>query len=386
MAFRLVIIAAASVIWMPCVHWLFRSHPATFASTKGLPLQARELAARQLELWRDPVLKQREIGRMRSSNAEWDFMGRSFLVWSLGEMAFRDPAQRNQYVRVMDEIILETLRLENEQGPYFFLMRYARARPYVAQPMRSLFLDSEIALMLATRRLVEERADYQPLLRARVEAMIGQMRRSPLLMAESYPDECWLFDHAVALAAIRLADVLDGTDHMAFLREWIANARQHLIDPKTGLLIYSFSTRGVPRQGPEGSSIWMAAHCLRVIDEAFAQDQYARAKKELGVSSLGFGWSREWPRSWPGSADIDSGVVIPLLDISAGGSGLALVGASSFGDHEFLSELNTTLDFAAFPERTAGGLKYCASNQVGDAVMLYSCVLGPIWEKVKGLP
>jgi hypothetical protein len=62
---------------------------------------------------------------------------------------------------------------------------------------------------------------------------------------------------------------------------------------------------------------------------------------------------------------------------------LALIGAASFDDADFLSQLHTTLEFAAFPRRDQGRLKYCASNQVGDAVMLYSAVLGPVWQRVK---
>ena len=76
--------------------------------------------------------------------------------------------------------------------------------------------------------------------------------------------------------------------------------------------------------------------------------------------------------------------MIPLLDISAGGSGLAFIGASSFGDLPYLARLHATLDFAAFPVRDATGLKYCAGNQVGDAVLLYADVLGPLWQKVLG--
>jgi hypothetical protein len=30
-----------------------------------------------------------------------------------------------------------------------------------------------------------------------------------------------------------------------------------------------------------------------------------------------------------------------------------------------------------------GRLKYCASNQVGDAALLYAATLGPLWQKVK---
>jgi hypothetical protein len=202
-------------------------------------------------------------------------------------------------------------------------------------------------------------------------------------MLESYPDECWMFDHCVALDAIKMSDYLDGTDHSQLIHDWIAMAKQKLVDPKSGLLISSFTTRGAPLAGPEGSSIWMVAHSLQLLDEDFARDQYQRARKELGTVTLGFGYAHEWPESWKGEANIDSGPIIPGFDISAGSSGMAFIGASSFGDDQFLASLAATVDFAGFPSRTGGRLKYCASNQVGDAALLYAATLGPLWEKVK---
>jgi hypothetical protein len=44
--------------------------------------------------------------------------------------------------------------------------------------------------------------------------------------------------------------------------------------------------------------------------------------------------------------------------------------------------LATTLDMAGFPSRKDGQLKYCASNQVGDAAILYATVLGPLWARI----
>jgi len=379
----LVVLLLAAALWLPSVHLFFKQAPARFHSATGVPPKARALAERHLRLWSDPELRKREIERMRGSNAEWDFMGRTFLAWSLAEMSLREPAQKENYLRILDVIIDETIRLEREKGIYFFLMPYAQAQPYVEKPARSLFLDGEIAMMMALRRAVEEKAEYRQLMMERIGHMLERMQRSKALAAESYPNECWLFDHAVALAAIRFGDYLDGTDHSAFLREWIAKAKQNLLHPETGLLVSSYTTDGQPLDGPEGSTIWFASHCLRVVDEEFARDQYQRSRKELGRELFGFAWSREWPKSWKGPLDIDSGVVIPGLEVSPGGSGLAFIGAGSFGDMEFLTKLHSTLDFAAFPKREQGRLKYCASNQVGDAAMLYACVLGPIWEKVK---
>ena len=62
---------------------------------------------------------------------------------------------------------------------------------------------------------------------------------------------------------------------------------------------------------------------------------------------------------------------------------MAFIGASTFDDGIFLRSLAATLDFAGFPSRSHGRLKYCASNQVGDAALLYAATLGPLWQKVK---
>jgi hypothetical protein len=376
--------AMATLIWLPCLHFFYAKPVSHFRQEQGISPEARQLAARHLQLWTDPALRDEELKKMRVSNAEWDFMGRSYLVWSLANMALRDPASKPVYLRTMDQIIDETLRLEKQEGMYFFLMSYAKDGRYVMQPAHSLFLDSEIALMLAARRVVGEKPEYKPLLTERVNAMVERFQKSRHMILESYPDQCWVFDHCVALDAIKMADYLDGTDHSALIDQWLAMAKRRLVDPKSGLLISSFTTDGTALDGPEGSSIWMVTHSLQLLDADFARDQYQRARKELAAVTLGFGYAHEWPQSWPGAEDVDSGPIIPVFDISAGSSGMAFIGASSFGDGKFLGSLAATLDFAGFPSRTGGRLKYCASNQVGDAALLYATTLGPLWEKVAG--
>jgi len=320
---------------------------------------------------------------MRASNAEWDFMGRSYLVWSLANMALREPGSKSFYLQTMDQIIDETLRLEKENGVYFFLMPYAKVRPFVTQPPHSLFLDGEIALMLGCRRMVEEKPESKPLLTERIDGIVARFKQSPHLALESYPDECWAFDHVIAFDAMRIEDYLDGTDHSTLIRDWVAMARRKLVHDESGLLLSTFSTDLVPVIGPEGSTLWMLAHCLQILDEDFARDQYQRTRQQLGTITLGFGYAHEWPLSWRGEPDIDSGPIVPVFDISAGSSGMAFIGAAAFDDRPFLSALAATLDFSAFPSRKDGGLKYCASNQVCDAALLYAAKLGPLWERLK---
>jgi len=373
----------ALAIWLPCLHFFFRKPLSNFYQENGISPKARQLAARHLQLWTDPKLRQAELKKMRSSNAEWDFMGRSFLVWSLANMGLREPQMKAQYLPVMDQIIQETVKIEQQDGIYAFLMPYAKDRPYRVKPARSLFIDGEIALMMGARRMLQEEPAYKQPMTERLKLIEERWRGNPIMAAESYPDECWTFDHAVALAAFKVADRLDGTDHTALCRRWIAIAKAKLVHKESGLLVSAYETDGTPIYGPEGSTIWMVAHCLQVVDEPFARDQYERARKELGRVVLGFGYCTEWPASWQGPCDIDSGMVIPVFQVSAGSSGMAFMAASSFHDWNFLRSLNATLDMAAFPSRRNGQLKYCASNQVGDAALLYASVLGPLWEKAR---
>ena len=250
---------AATAIWLPCLHFVYwRPIPPPKEESEVEPLASR-LAAQQLYLWTDAESRPWELAKMRSSNAEWDFMGRSFLVWALANRSLRHPEQKTACLEVMDRIIEETLKTEQERGMFHFLMPYARNRPFVMQPPRSLFLDGEIAMMLASRRLVATKESYREPLRQRVEEMVRRMEAGPVLCAESCPDECWMFCNSAA-------------------------------------------------------------------------DQYRRARKELGRELLGFGYAREWPVSWVGQEDVDSGPVVPVLGVSAGSSGLAFLGARAFDD------------------------------------------------------
>ena len=177
-------LAIAGAVWVPCLHFFFARRAADFRAPVGLSREARQLASRHLRLWTEPRSREQELRKMRASNAEWDFMGRSFLVWSLANMGLREPAAKAEYLRAMDEIIDETLRLEKEKGMYFFLMSYATAGRYIQQPARSLFLDGEIALMLGARRALEEKPGYKALMTERLDAITSRWRQSPTQMLE----------------------------------------------------------------------------------------------------------------------------------------------------------------------------------------------------------
>ncbi|WP_437736750.1 hypothetical protein [Sorangium sp. So ce1335] len=131
-------VLVAAAVWLSCLHLFFRREPVEHRPSGALLPRGRALLAHQLSLWEDTAARDATLARMRATNAEWDFMGRTFLVLGLANAALRDPGAEARHLAVMDRIIDETLALERERGMLHFLMPYATGRPFVQQPARSL--------------------------------------------------------------------------------------------------------------------------------------------------------------------------------------------------------------------------------------------------------
>jgi len=363
---RIICLILAAAIWFPSLHACFDEDPD--ALREGL-------TRAQLCRWRGPL----DSEALRRANPEWDLMARTFSVLAFANLALRDDA--DEYLAVIDTIIDDTLRLERAHGQRYFLLGYVDRAPFRDRAGRSLFVDGELALMVAARMAVKPDPARAAWLRERLDLIAAQIERGPALLAESYPDEVWLFCNTVALAALRLGDRALGTDHSDLIARWLISAKSRLVDRRTGLLVSETTYDGTVQDGPEGSTIWLVADMLQVIDPAFAADQYARAKHELAGGALGFAWASEWPASWQGPEDVDSGPTIPLLNANAGASGLAIVGAAAFDDAEFQAGLIASLGIGAFPVSNGDGeLHFAAGNDLADAVILYALSHGPLWE------
>jgi len=143
-----------------------------------------------------------------------------------------------------------------------------------------------------------------------------------------------MFDHCVALAAIRLADRLDGTDHSALIHDCLRWRKKSwsIPNPVAGVQLTEI---GRPLDGPEGSSIWVVCHFLQFLDADFARAQYELARRQLGEITLGFGYAHEWPATWPGPADIDSGPIIPVSILARVRAGRRLSPRARFRMNDF---------------------------------------------------
>lgn len=348
--------------------------------------KANEMMARHISVWSNPDVKATEINPMRSVNPEWDFMGRTFVVLGLASVSLAEPSRQAELLPVIDQIIEDTIQVEAAEGQQTFLLRYAQYQPWKDPSGRSLFVDGEIALMIGARRLVADDGRWDQEHKARIDASADQISRSPALLGESYPDETWMFCNAVAMAALRIYDALEpAADHSALTTRWIERMKQDQRDAQTGLLVSSTTWSGERKDGPEGSTIWLVSHMLQFVDPIFAEDQYQRARRELGRTLLGMGYALEWPVGQEDWQDVDAGEIVPGLGASTSSSGLAIIAARSFSDKRWHAALLRALGATARPEREGGELRYARGNQVGDAVIFYGMVEGPLREKLTAI-
>ena len=280
----------------------------------------------------------------------------------------------------IDTILRDTITYDD---PRHWLLPYADASPWRGDG-HSLFVDGELLVMLAARRLVRDDApEWQAETSRRADAVVANLgSATPLPLAESYPNEGWTFCHTMALVGLRMHEVLDGADHDAPRDAWVTYAREHLVDADSGLLISEFTLDGAPQDGPEGSSLWFTTVALRLIDPPLADAQYAGAKQALGGTLLGWGYAREWPAGQRSVTDVDSGPIVPVIDASASSSGFAIVASRAAGDAEWNRQLVRALGAADAVMRVDPALAAAADNAVGGAVIAWGLGFGPLWAKV----
>lgn len=319
-----------------------------------------------------------DYAEARMINPEWDFMARTFVVLALANRTVGVDGEN--HLAVIDAIIEDTLVEEAAHGHAWFLLPYGQYGGWLNDG-RSLFVDGEIALMMAARESIEP-GRWTDEVQVRVDRLDQDLQG----LAESYPDEGWLFCHSMAIAAVVIHDKSTGQDHSATVDAWMVMAKERLTHPDTGLMVSSFRTNGDWLDGPEGSSIFLTATNLMLVDPEFARQQYESARDELGGSVLGMAYAREWPTSWEGPRDIDSGPLVPVIDASPSSSGFALLASAAFEDDDWHGDLERALGAADTVIALSPTMKAMADNAVGDAVLLYAANVGPLWAHVNAHP
>jgi hypothetical protein len=287
------------------------------------------------------------------AQTEWPLFGSVFYLWATESLqtAFDQnpkaaPSAPKVYARDAIEAAAALVADPNHAG-------------WVRQHWGDKYLEKEnlfyrmllISALTSYQKLLDD-TRYEDFLRSQVESLAAEMDASPYGLLDDYPGQCYPVDIVPAIAAIRRADAVLGTDHSQFAARAIRGFQDTRLDSHTGLPAYVVSSRtgaavdsarGVglsfmliwaPQLWPETARLWY--------------DKYEQQFWQQGRWLAGF---REYPEGidvgWFAMNDVDAGPVVAGYGMAACAFGAGAVRAMGDGDRAY--PLGAEAMLAAWP-------------------------------------
>ena len=175
---------AATAVWLPCLHFLYwpplpppKNDAKSSRSPRGWPPSNSICGPTP-----NPASGNwRRCAGATPSGTSWAAASWS---WALANRSLRHPEQKAACLEVMDRIIDETLKTEQERGMYHFLMPYARNRPFRGAAAAEPVPRRRDGADAGARRLVAEKEAYREPLRQASAGIVRRMEAGPVLCRE----------------------------------------------------------------------------------------------------------------------------------------------------------------------------------------------------------
>jgi hypothetical protein len=300
-------------------------------------------------------------------DGEWRFATYMMAGMGFGQTALEHPEWRAGHLELMSQCIR---RILSPGARAFDRDRWSN------DAIESLDTDSDHAaflgyfnLLLSLHRLIDAKSHYADLNDRITAALVRRIRRSKLMLLQSYPGEVYPIDNAAVIGSIGLYDRATGANHRELIRDWFDRCRRDYLDPKTGLLYQAVdAASGKPMDEARGSGTCVSVYFLSFADLAFSLELFQSAKEHLASSYFGFGLVREYSASSKGGrGDIDSGPV--LLGYSVSATGFCIAGCRIHGDAEYYGRLYRTAYLFGAPVDRDDYRQFVTGGPIGDAIM-----------------
>jgi len=271
--------------------------------------------------------KASQLGTEDISGTEWPLFGSVFYLWateSLEQAAKENPSlcptPPSRYARGAIEAAAALVSDPNHAG----WVRRHWGDAYLQK--ENLFYRMLLIGGLTSYQKLLGDTRYEELLRGQVESLAKELDESPHGLLDDYPGQCYPVDILPAIAAIRRADAVLGTDHSEFAARAIRGFQDERLDRHTGLPAYVVDSKtGRARDSARGVGLsYMLIWAAELWPET-AESWYGQYEKQFWQEGTWFAGFREFPHDidvgWLNMTDVDAG---PIID----GYG---VGASAFG-------------------------------------------------------
>ena len=228
---------------------------------------------------------------------------------------------------------------------------------------------------------------YEELLYSQVESLSNELDESPYGLLDDYPGQCYPVDILPAIAAIRRADTVLGTDHSEFATRAIRGFQETRLDEDTGLPAYFVDSRtGRAKDCARGVGLSFMLIWAPELWPETAQDWYAKYEEQFwqqGLLSAGFReYSKDVDVGWFALNDVDAGPVIGGYGAAASAFGIGAARAMGRFDHASALAAQAIVGTWPLPNGTLMGPRFLSNISdapyLGEAAVLFSFTRMPV--------
>jgi hypothetical protein len=322
------------------------------------------------------------------SGTEWPLFGSVFYLWAteaLEEAARGEAGLRrvppSVYARGAIEAAAALVADPNHAG-------------WVKEHWGEKYLEKEnlfyrmllISALSSHQRLLGD-AKYEEFLRRQVESLAGELDASPYGLLDDYPGQCYPVDIVPAIAAIRRADDVLGTDRSAFAARAVRGFQEGRLDEHTGLPAYVVSSK-TGRAGDSARGVGLSFMLIWApqLWPQTASDWYGAYERQFWQEGFWLAGFREFPHDvdlgWFNLSDVDAGPVIGGYGIAASAFGVGAARATGRMDHAYKMAAQALVASWPLPNGTLLTPRILSNISdapyLGEAATLFSLTRRPI--------
>ncbi len=240
---------------------------------------------------------------------------------------------------------------------------------------------------LTSYQKITGKAQYEKLLRSQVESLARELDESPYGLLDDYPGQCYPVDILPAIAAIRRADTVLGTDHSAFAARAIRGFQETRLDEHTGLPAYLVDSKtGRARDSSRGVGLSFMLIWAPELWPETARDWYVKYEQQFWQQGRWLAGFREYPKDvnvgWLVFNDVDAGPVVAGYGVGACAFGIGAARAMGHFDHAYALGAQALVGSWPLPNGTLLGPRVLSnlsdSPYLGEAAVLFVLTRRPV--------
>jgi len=232
---------------------------------------------------------------------------------------------------------------------------------------------------------------YEALLRSQVESLARELDESSYGLLDDYPGQCYPVDILPAIAAIRRADAVLGTDHAGFAARAIRGFQETRLDEDTGLPAYMVDSRtGRAKDSARGVGLSFMLTWAPELWPEVACDWYAKYERQFWQRGRWLAGFREYPKDidvgWLVFNDVDAGPVVGGYGAAACAFGIGAARAMGRFDHAYPLAVQAIVGSWPLPDGTLLGPRVLSNLSdapyLGEAAVLFALTRKPVLASV----